>query len=218
MRDISTQTYYVFIVDDDYAVRDGLGEVMEAAGFHYQAFESAEHFLQAYCPGNNGCLVLDLNMPDMTGDELQTELIRRDIHLPIIFLTGYGDIPTTVRVIKAGAVDFLTKPVSSKLLIERIRGVLEQEARKYEDSLLADQALCRRLNGLTIRESEVMSLVVAGRSNKEIARQFGISHRTVEVHRARVMEKTGATSLLELARLCETCRLPPGADLPSESE
>lgn len=218
MRDISTQTYYVFIVDDDYAVRDGLGEVMEAAGFHYQTFESAEHFLQAYCPGKNGCLVLDLNMPDMTGDELQTELIRRDIHLPIIFLTGYGDIPTTVRVIKAGAVDFLTKPVSSKLLIERIRGVLEQEARNYEDSLLADQALCRRLNGLTSRESEVMSLVVAGHSNKKIARQLGISHRTVEVHRARVMEKTGATSLLELARLCESCRLTPENALPSEPE
>ncbi|MBU2569161.1 MAG: response regulator [Gammaproteobacteria bacterium] len=218
MRDISTQTYYVFIVDDDDAVRDGLGQVMEVAGFNYQTFESAEHFLQAYCPGKNGCLVLDLNMPDMTGDELQTELIRRDIHLPIIFLTGYGDIPTTVRVIKAGAVDFLTKPVSSKLLIERVRDVLEQEARKNEDSLLADQALCRRLSGLTTRESEVMSLVVTGHSNKEIARQLGISHRTVEVHRARVMEKTGATSLLELARLCETCRLTPENTLPSEPE
>ncbi len=218
MRDISAETFCVFIVDDDDAVRDGLGEVMEAAGFHYQAFESAEHFLQAYCPDKNGCVVLDLNMPDMTGDELQTELIRRDIHLPIIFLTGYGDIPTTVRVIKAGAVDFLTKPVSSKLLIERIQTVLEQEVRKYEDAVLADQALCRRLNGLTSRESEVMSLVVAGHSNKEIARQLGISHRTVEVHRARVMEKTGATSLLELARLCEDCRRPPENTLPSESE
>lgn len=217
MREISDQAY-VFIVDDDDAVRDGLGQVMEAAGLNYQAFESAEHFLQAYCPGNYGCLVLDLNMPDMTGDELQTELIRRNIHLPIIFLTGYGDIPTTVRVIKAGAVDFLTKPVASKLLIERVRSVLEQESQKREDSLPFDQALCRSLHALTFRESEVMSLVVAGHSNKEIARQLGISHRTVEVHRARVMEKTGATSLLELARLCEACRLSPENSLPSESE
>lgn len=208
MRDIISQTAYVFIVDDDYAVRDGLAQVMEAAGFNYQAFESAEHFLQAYCPGNCGCLVLDLNMPDMTGDELQTELIRRNIHLPIIFLTGYGDIPTTVRVIKAGAVDFLTKPVSSKLLTERVRSVLELESQRREDTLPFDQDLCRSLHGLTFRESEVMSLVVAGRSNKEIARQLGISHRTVEVHRARVMEKTGANGLLELARLGEICRLP----------
>lgn len=198
----------VYIVDDEYAVRDSLGLVMETAGFAYETFDSAEHFLQSYCPGKPGCLLLDVNMPGLSGHELHAELIRRNMHLPVIFLTAYGDIPMTVRAIKAGAVDFLTKPVPSKLLIERVQAVLQHEARIYEQAL-AEQALCMRLNGLTSREMEIMSLVVAGHSNKEIARQLGISHRTVEIHRGRILKKTGATNLLELARLCEACRLPP---------
>ena len=198
----------IFIVDDDHAVRDALGLVMETAGFAYQTFESAEHFLQAYCPGKPGCLLLDVNMPGLNGHELQAELIRRNMHLPVIFLTAYGDIPMTVRAIKAGAVDFLTKPVPSKLLIERIQAVLQHEAQMHEQAL-AEQALCMRLNGLTSREMEIMSLVVAAHSNKEIAQHLGISHRTVEIHRARILKKTGATNLLELARLCEACKLPP---------
>jgi FixJ family two-component response regulator len=149
-------------------------------------------------------------MPGMNGDELQAELIRRNIHLPIIFLTAYGDIPMTVRTIKAGAADFLTKPVPSKLLLERIQAVLHDEIRMHEQAL-AEQALCNRLNSLTSRELEILPLVVAGHSNKEIARHLDISHRTVEIHRARILNKTGATNLLELARLCEACRLPPGA-------
>ncbi len=197
----------VYIVDDDYAVRDSLGLVMETAGLAYQTFDSAEHFLHSYCPGKPGCLLLDVNMPGLSGHELHAELIRRNIQLPVIFLTAYGDIPMTVRAIKAGAVDFLTKPVPSKLLIERVQAVLQHEAQIYEQAL-AEQALCMRLNGLTSREMEIMSLVVAGHSNKEIARQLGISHRTVEIHRGRILKKTGATNLLELARLCEACRLP----------
>ncbi|MDD2739643.1 MAG: response regulator, partial [Methylomonas lenta] len=160
----------VFIVDDDDAVRDSLGQVMENAGLAFQAFESAEHFLQTYCPGMSGCLLLDLNMPDMTGDELQAELLSRNIHLPIIFLTGYGDIPTTVRVIKAGAIDFLTKPVPSKLLIDRIQMALQQESLKQEQAKEV-HALCSCQYGLTARELEIVSLVVAGHSNKEIANQ-----------------------------------------------
>src|SRR5512137_2074688 len=117
----------VFIVDDDYAVRDSLKLIMETASLEYQTFESAEHFLQTYSPGKPGCLLLDVNMPGMNGHELQTELIRRNIHLPIIFLTAYGDIPMTVRTIKAGAVDFLTKPVRRKVLIELIQAVLHDE-------------------------------------------------------------------------------------------
>jgi len=210
MRDMSIQPC-VFIVDDDYAVRDSLGQLMEVAGFTYQAFESAEHFLQAYRPGRTGCLLLDLNMPNMTGDELQAELIHRKTHLPIIFLTAYGDIPTSVRAIKNGAIDFLTKPVSSKLLIERIQTALQQESQRHNNSELVEQKICGRLNGLTSRESEVMLLVVAGHSNKEIARHLDISPRTVEIHRARVMEKTGAANLLELARMHEACGLPSGS-------
>lgn len=201
----------VFIVDDDYAVRDSLGQLLEVTGFTYQAFESAECFLKAYRPGRSGCLLLDLNMPNMSGDELQAELIRRNIHLPIIFLTAYGDIPTSVRAIKHGAIDFLTKPVSSKLLLERIQIVLQQEPQRHKHSQLDEEVICGRLNGLTSRESEVMLLVIAGHTNKEIARQLDISHRTVEIHRARVMEKTGATNLLELARMYEACGLPSGS-------
>jgi FixJ family two-component response regulator len=202
----------VFIVDDDHAVRDALGLVMETAGLVYQTFESAEHFLQSYCPGKPGCLLLDVNLPGLNGHELQAELIRRNMHLPIIFLTAYGDIPMTVRAIKAGAVDFLTKPVPSKLLIERIQAVLQHEAQMQEQAV-AEQVLCNRLYSLTSRELEILPLVVAGHANKEIARHLGISHRTVEVHRARILTKTGATNLLELARLCEACKLPPGPKL-----
>lgn len=197
----------VFIVDDDDAVRHALGLVFETAGLVYQTFESAEHFLEAFCPGQYGCLLLDVNMPGMNGDELQAELIGRDIQLPIIFLTAYGNIPLTVRTIKAGAVDFLTKPVPTPLLIERVQAVLQQEARNYEQ-LMAEQSLCSRLNDLTARELEIMTEVLAGYSNKEIARHLGISFRTVEIHRARVMAKTGSSNLLELARLCEICHFP----------
>jgi len=196
----------VFIVDDDFAVRDSLQLIMETAGLDYQAFDSAEHFLQSYCPDKPGCLLLDVNMPGMNGDELQAELIRRNIHLPIIFLTAYGDIPMTVRTIRAGAVDFLTKPVPRKLLLERIQDAL-QHASRIQEQVLAEQALCNCLNSLTSRELEILPLILAGNSNKEVARHIGISYRTVEIHRARILNKTGVTSLLELARMCEACKI-----------
>jgi FixJ family two-component response regulator len=191
----------VFIVDDDYAVRDSLGQVIEAAGLAYRLFESAEQFLEGYEPGRPSCLVLDLNLPNMAGDELQAELKRLNIRIPIIFLTAFGDIPTTVRAIKAGAIDFLTKPVSSKLLVERVKAALQQAISLFE------QTKCDRFMTLTSREQDIMQLVIAGHSNKEIARQLSISHRTVEVHRARVMEKTGAVNLLDLVRICNECQI-----------
>lgn len=198
----------VFIVEDEYPVRHSLGLVMETAGYAYQTFESAEDFLQNYCPGQPGCLLLDVNLPGLNGDELQAELIRRKIRLPIIFLTAYGDIPMTVRAIKAGAVDFLTKPVPREVLIERIQAVLQHETQTHEQTV--EQDLCMSQYGLTSREMEIMSLVVAGHSNKEIGRQLGISYRTVEIHRARILKKTGTTNPLELARLCEASNfLPP---------
>jgi FixJ family two-component response regulator len=198
----------VFIVDDDYAVRDGLGLVLETAGFAYQSFESAEQFLESYSPDKPGCLLLDVNMRGMNGDKLQIELIHRNIHLPIIFLSAYSDIPTTVRVIKAGAVDFLTKPVPSKLLIERIQSALQLEAQKHNQAM-TNETLCNRLNKLTPRELEILPLVLQGKSNKDIARHLDISYRTMEIHRARILHKTGVTNLLELVRLCEACHFPP---------
>jgi len=202
----------IFIVDDDHAVRDALGLIMETAGLAYRAFESAEQFLQTYCPGQPGCLLLDVNLPGLNGHELQAELIRRNIHLPIIFLTAYGDIPMTVRAIKAGAVDFLTKPVPRKLLLERIEAVLQNEAMAHEHDI-AKEKQCSCLNTLTARELEILPLVLAGHPNKIIAKQLGVSYRTIEIHRIRILKKTGTINLLELANLCQACQISPAPKL-----
>ncbi len=195
----------VFIVDDDEAVRDGLAMVIETVGLDCQAFENAERFLETYTPGTSGCLVLDINMPGMRGDELQAELNRRNIRLPIIFLTSYGDIPTSVRTIKAGAVDFLTKPVKINELIERIQTELQNEAEMREQHK-GEMELRNLLNTLTPREMDVLPLTIAGIPNKEIAQKLGISFRTVELHRTNILRKTGAANFLELARQCEAIR------------
>ncbi len=192
----------VFIVDDDDAVRDGLAMVVETVGLSCQTFENAEHFLENYVPGTPGCLVLDINMPGMRGDELQAELNRRNIRLPIIFLTSYGDIPTSVRTVKAGAVDFLTKPVKINELIELIQAELLNGIQSHEQNK-ADMNLLGRLNSLTPREMDILPLTIAGMPNKEIGQQLGISFRTVELHRTNILRKTGASNFLELARQCE---------------
>jgi FixJ family two-component response regulator len=202
---MSTQPY-VFIVDDDDAVRDGLAMVMDTVGLSCQTFDSALEFLESYKPGMTGCLVLDINMPGMNGDELQAELIRRNIRLPIIFLTAFGDIPMSVRTIKAGAVDFLTKPVQIKQLIERIQAELQREALMHEQ-IKDDLDFINRINCLTPRELEVLPLAIAGIPNKEIAQQLGISYRTVEIHRTQILKKTGMSNFLELARHYETSRI-----------
>ena len=192
----------VFIVDDDDAAREGLALVIDTLGLACQAFENAERFLESYVAGTPGCLVLDINMPGMNGDELQAELNRRNSHLPIIFLTAYGDIATTVRTIRAGAVDFMTKPVQINLLIERIQAVLNHEAKLFEKNK-EDLDFQNLINCLTPRENEILPLVIAGIPNKEIAKQLGISFRTVETHRTRILLKTGTTNFLELAKKCE---------------
>ncbi len=198
----------VFIIDDDDAVRDSLGMVVETYGLDYRTFESAEHFLENYSPDQLGCLLLDMNLPGLNGDELQIELIRRNIHLPIIFITAYGTIPMTVRAMKAGAVDFLTKPVSKELLIERIQDLLVQASQMREQAL-KEQALSDRLKNLTARELEILPLLLAGNSNKQIGKQLAISYRTVEVHRARILNKTGASNLVDLAHFYEASQLLP---------
>jgi RNA polymerase sigma factor (sigma-70 family) len=196
----------VFVVDDDAAVRDGLALLLDTAGLKVRTYDGASAFLAACAPDHAGCLILDVRMPEMTGPELQAELMRRGIDLPIIFLTAHGDIPTTVQAIKGGAIDFLTKPVVGAELLERVRAALEKSAQLRERASAA-RTLRERLEGLTRREREIMQLVAAGLPNKEIARSLGISHRTVEVHRARVMQKTGVTNLVELSRLAEAAGL-----------
>lgn len=190
----------VFVVDDDAAVRDSLSMLLEAAGHTTETFPSAADFLDTCTPGTYGCVILDLNMPGMDGLALQEEMVRRGIRIPVIFLSGHGTIPETVRAIKSGAMDFLTKPVDGSQLLARVQDALRECSRLQQRGQVSHSA-ASRMSTLTDRELEVMVLVVAGRTSKEIADRLAISYRTVEIHRARIMQKTGATNLLELARL-----------------
>ena len=202
----------VYIVDDDEIVRDILSTVCDTAGLDAECYDSAQSFLSAYRPEQAGCLVLDVLMEGMTGPELHAELKRRGSHLPIIYLTSHGDIPMTVDAMKAGAVDFLTKPVDARDFLERVRVALEQgrEAQLQSDAVSGQR---RRLELLSTREREVMQLAVAGHANKVIAKRLGISHRTVELHRSHILQKTGTSNVLELAQLVAESGLTADSDL-----
>ena len=196
----------VFLVDDDPAVRDALVLLLEAEGLPGAAFDSAESFLAACDPDCPGCVVLDVRMPGMSGLDLQAALEQRGIDLPIIFLSGHADVSTSVRAMRAGAVDFLEKPFDEAALVERIREALERDSLRRQ-ALERESAARQRVAQLTPREREVMRALVAGGSNKQIARELHLSPRTVEVHRSRVMEKTAVSTLPELVELAVTAGL-----------
>jgi FixJ family two-component response regulator len=198
----------VFIVDDDAAVRDGLVLLCETAGLTAASHDSAESFLAAFRPDQPGCLVLDVRMGGMSGPELHAELNHRGIHLPVIYLTAHGDIPMTVRAMKAGAADFLTKPVDGATFLERVQAALRLSSDRFVQQE-SQSSRRQRLAELTPREREIMQLMLAGQANKVIAKHLGISHRTVEIHRSRILRKTGTASLLELAQLAADCGLVP---------
>jgi len=181
----------IYIVDDDAGVRDSLAAMLQAAGLAAACYADGSTFLASWRNYWRGCVVLDLQLGDMHGTDVQAALAERGSLLPIIFLTAHGDIPTTVSAIKHGAMDFLTKPVRGALLIDRVSAALAHERTTHAER--------ERLAQLTQREREILQLALAGHSNKAIARQLGISHRTVEFHRSRILSKTGATSLLQLA-------------------
>ncbi len=198
----------VFVVDDDPAVRDSLTLLLEQEDIVVEAFANAESFLSVCRPTSKSCAIVDLRMPGMNGMQLQAELAKRGSLLPLIFLTGHGDIPTSVRAIKAGAVDFLTKPIMGSELLISVKAAL-RESEQMSIQAKTSQTATAQIANLTEREREVMALAVEGLPNKEIARHLGISHRTVEIHKARIMHKTGADTLLDLARIADAGGLRP---------
>jgi RNA polymerase sigma factor (sigma-70 family) len=199
----------VYVVDDDNAVRDSLRWVLESAGYRVEPYDSAEKFLATYRPGTTGCLVLDVAMPGMSGLELQQRLTEHNEVLPIIFISAHGTVPTAVSAMRRGAVDFLMKPFNNHALLDRV-GQAVTTSRKLLAIQVQRQALAKRLSALSPREREVLELVVAGQTNKEIARALGISDKTVETHRAQIMRKTSASSLAELVQLVTLHAEPPG--------
>ncbi len=203
IRDQTPYVATVFVVDDDEAMRNSLAWLIESEGLRVETFESAQSFLAACYPGRGGCLLLDVRMPGMSGLELQEHLRHRQIRLPVIIITGHGDVPMAVRAMKAGAVDFIEKPFDDETLLATIQRALELDA--YQRSQQAGRAeIAARLAQLTPREHEVMLMVTDGMSNKEIANELSVSAKTVEAHRARVMEKMEARSLAELVRMVLT--------------
>ena len=190
----------VFVVDDDAAIRRFLGGLIESVELRVEAYASAQDFLAAYEPGRTGCLVLDVRMPGMSGLELQRELADRAIDLPVIVLTGHGNVQVAVHAMKAGAVDFIEKPFDNELLLDRIQKAVAESVRATGERIKRNK-IAIRLKQLTPRERQVLDLVVSGESNKGVARHLDISERTVEIHRANVMRKMRATSLADLVKL-----------------
>ncbi|MFN0318294.1 MAG: response regulator transcription factor [Burkholderiales bacterium] len=197
---MSASPQTVYIVDDDAAVRDSLALLLSLRGFPAQCFSSAEDFLASHSRERGGCLLLDLRMGAMSGLELQAELAKREDNLPIIFITGHGDIAAARAAFKGGAVDFIEKPVGDSQLFTAVRAALDRNAKQREEQDTREQ-LHHALLRLTEREREVIDLVVQGQHNREIAEQLGISPRTVEVHKARAMDKLQVDRLADLLRL-----------------
>lgn len=195
----------VYLVDDDPAVVRALSRLLGAEGFEVACFADATSFLAAHDPGRSGCAIIDLGLPDLDGLELQGRLAETDRCRQILFLTGQGSIPASVRAMRAGAVDFLTKPVESVELIQSIRAAIERDKalRLRKAAVEADRA---RLASLTPRETEVMEQVAAGRLNKQIADRLGAAEKTIKVHRGRVMHKLGVRSVADLVRLLARAR------------
>ena len=187
----------VYIVDDDEAIRSALSLLMESVGLKTESCESAYDFLDSYDPNLPGCLLLDIRMKGMSGLELQLRLNEMGIQLPVIIMTGHGDVSMAVRALKAGAIDFIEKPFENKSLINKVNAALEDEIERQKRKS-ADEIILRRLQRLSPREREIMTLLVEGKSNKVIAAELNISIRTVENHRAKIMDKAGADSFSQL--------------------
>jgi FixJ family two-component response regulator len=203
---MSEQT--VYIIDDDPSARRGLTHLVRAAGLNAQSFASAADFLASGLQAGPGCIVLDVRMPEMTGPELQERLGHADYHMPIIFLSGHADVPTAAQAMKKGAVDFLTKPVDKDDLLEAIRLSLAEDAGNRAQRAESG-AILEQIETLTPREHEVMTHVISGKLNKQIAADLGIAEDTIKTHRGRVMQKLGVSSVAELVRVCDKAGIAP---------
>jgi two-component system response regulator FixJ len=212
---MSEQT--VFVVDDDDTVREVITSVLADEGFHVQAFASAENFLFALDPNRHGCLVLDMVLPGMSGADLQATLVRRGVDLPIVFISAHGDIPTTVKVMRDGALDFLTKPIDPEILLTCVRSALERDSQMRQEQAQR-LPLIAQVNSLSPREREILDLALAGMQNKDIARRLSLSHRTVEAHRARMFLKLGVKSLIEIMNLMAELDIPLHRAEPAEKQ
>ncbi len=190
----------VYVVDDDPAVRQSFKWLVGSIGLRVQTFDSAQSFMRDYDPAEAGCLVVDVRMPGMSGIELQEKLANEGITIPIIVVTAYGDVPTAVRAMKRGAVDFIEKPYNDQAMLDRIQLCIERDARMRQNKQ-TEREVAWRVERLTPREREVFELIVSGRSNKEVARVLEISPKTVEAHRAKVMDKMAVGSLAELVQM-----------------
>lgn len=197
----------VFIVDDDASIRSSLSLLLETDNLPSACFANADDFLAACGPNPDGCLILDVRMPGLSGLQLQDELALRKIHLPIIFLTGFADVPMTVGAMRKGAMDFMIKPVNGAVLLERVRSTLESN-RLQRDASAARSVFETRLLKLTPREREVLGLAISGMPNKTISKEMNISVRTIEGHRAQIFLKLGVDSLIELAQEAASAGMP----------
>jgi FixJ family two-component response regulator len=207
----------VFVVDDDPSIREAIKSLISLEGLRVETFDSAQEFLRNERPDLPGCVVLDVEMPGLSGLDLQRELAAHGVKLPIIFITGYGDIPMSVRAMKAGATEFLTKPFRDQDLLDAIQQALERDrAARQQSREIAE--VRQRFDELTAREREVMSLVVAGWLNKQIGFELKISEITVKIHRGRVMNKMGAESLAELVRMTERLEIPRAKDQSAKNK
>lgn len=205
---MNTETAIVYVVDDDASFRKSLLRLLKAHGLAAQAYDSAPDFLKSGLAARTGCIVLDVRMPGLSGLDLQEELARADCAMPVVFLTGHGDIPMSVQAMKKGAVDFLTKPVDEKSLLEAVRNALSRNE-KHLRARAEIEVVRGRVGTLTEREFEVMRHVIAGQLNKQIGDRLGVVEKTIKVHRARVLEKMGVPSVAELVRLCALAGIDP---------
>jgi FixJ family two-component response regulator len=192
----------VFVIDDDASLRNALSNLFRSVGLRAEVFGSTPEFLQSKLPDVPSCLVLDIRLPGPSGLDFQAELAKANIHIPIIFMTGHGDIPMTVRAMKAGAVDFLTKPFRDQDMLDAVSTAIEHDRKRRKDEkILSD--LKAHFDSLTSREQEVLALVASGLMNKQVAAEIGLAEITVKIHRGNIMKKMGARSLADLVRMAE---------------